>query len=86
MADQAPHGGDYDSSTDDDSTVTTVASDQPVLTVLMALRVCQFTEAEATSLIAQAIPDWHVIVPKKGDHKTVCQYIPFNPQLQFYHW
>ena len=36
MADQAPQGRDYDSSTDDDSSVSTVATDQPVLTVRMA--------------------------------------------------
>lgn len=36
--------------------------EQPVLTVRMALAVCQFNAAETASLVAQAIPDWNVFL------------------------
>lgn len=36
--------------------------ERPVLTVRMALAVCQFNAAETASLVAQAIPDWNVFL------------------------
>lgn len=60
MADLAAAVAGDDPSTDDDSDIEDIG--QPLLTVREALRVCQFTDAEATALIAQAIPDWHVFL------------------------
>lgn len=37
----------------------------PVLTIRMALAVCQFNEVEITSLVEEAIPDWNVFLRMK---------------------
>ena len=49
---------------DEDSLPSEVSDEpqQPVLTVRMALGVCQFNAAEANAIMTQAIPDWSVFL------------------------